>query len=333
LRYADAMNRHALVADAGGTNIRFALIDLEDEAGIVLQTIHKYGSKNFRNIEDAAKTYLADQGRRAPPTLAVFSVAGPVRDNAISMTNLGWNFSGETVGGALGIAQVRLINDYEAIARAIPALAKDDLRDIGPRIDLKYGDRQTVAIVGPGTGLGVGGHVREQHEMIPLVTEGGHADFAPADNIEIEILKFLRKKLGHVSNERVLSGPGLVNLHEALSVIEGAPSQRLDPHDITAEALANSNSLCGRVLSRFCAILGSAAGDVALTLGARDGVMLAGGILPAISDFFEHSEFRIRFEAKGRFETYMKSIPTRLIVNDNAGLMGAAALARSLVGG
>ncbi len=333
MRYAGAMNRYALVADAGGTNIRFALIDIEAKASAVLQATHKYASRNFRSIEDAAKTYLTDQGQETPLTLAVFSVAGPVRDNTISMTNLGWNFSGETVGSVLGIAKVRLINDYEAIARAIPALANNDLRDIGPRIDLKSVDRQTIAIVGPGTGLGVGGYVRAQNEMIPLVTEGGHADFAPVDDIEIEILRILRKKFGHVSNERILSGPGLINLHEALSVMENVPPQRLDPHDITTEALAHSNSLCSRVLSRFCAILGSVAGDVALTLGARDGVMLAGGILPAVSAFFEQSDFRSRFEAKGRFETYMKAIPTRLIVNDNAGLVGAAALARSLVSG
>ncbi|MEI9932255.1 MAG: glucokinase [Rhizomicrobium sp.] len=327
------MNRYALVADAGGTNIRFALVDLDDTAGVILRAPRKCVSRNFAGVEDAVRSYLTDQGQKAPPSLAVFSVAGPVRDNAINMTNLGWNFSGEKLSAASNIAQVRLINDYEAIARSVPRLSKDDLREIGPRIDAKQGDHETVAIVGPGTGLGVGGYVRSKTEMIPLVSEGGHAGFSPADDVEIAVLQYLRGKFGHVSNERMLSGPGLVNLHEALSAVEGAAFEHLGPHDITAQALANPNAHCGRVLSRFCAILGAVAGDVALIFGARDGVMLAGGILPAVADFLEQSDFRAGFEAKGRFENYMKAIPTRLIVNDNAGLLGAATLACTMAGG
>lgn len=322
------MSSWGLVADAGGTNIRLALADLDAEATPVLRAPRKFTSRNFSGIEEAAKSYLADQD--AKPVSAVISVAGPVRDDAINMTNLGWAFSGESLGAALVIPQIRLVNDYEAIARAIPGLSSDDLRDVGPSVAVKRGDRETVAIVGPGTGLGVGGYVRTRDSMIPLVTEGGHADFAPTDDVEIEILKSLRKKFGHVSNERVLSGPGLVNLHEALSAIEGAIPEKLDPHDITARALQGTDSLCGKALSRFCAILGSVAGNVALTFGARDGVMLAGGILPAVADFLASTDFRKRFEAKGRFEGYMKAIPTRLIVNDNAGLLGAAVLARTM---
>jgi glucokinase len=328
--YADAMNKYGLVADAGGTNIRFALIDLEETARLVLHAPQKYVSQNFSGVEDAVKAYLADRDRNAPPALAVFSVAGPVSDNAIDMTNLGWSFSGQKLRAALNIAQVRLINDYEAIARGLSVLAADDVRDIGQKTGVTRGERETVAIIGPGTGLGVGGYVRAQDDLIPLVTEGGHASFAPNDDVEIEIQKFLRKKFGHVSNERILSGPGLVNLHDALAAIEGRASGAPDPHSITAEALKNPDSVCGKVLARFCAILGSVAGDVALVLGARDGVMLAGGILPAVANFFEQSDFRARFEAKGRFESYMQAIPTRLIVNDNAGLMGAATLAHSM---
>jgi len=320
------MNRFGLVADAGGTNVRFALVDLDASGSVALRAPQKFTSRDFSSIVDAARGYLAAQNLHEAPASGVVSVAGPVQDNAINMTNLGWRFSGGELDRALGTTQVQLINDYEAIARSVASLKDVDLRVIGPSILPKRDERETVAIVGPGTGLGVGGYARTQKELVPLVGEGGHADFAPSDDAEIEILKFLRRKFGHVSNERILSGPGLVNLHEALSDVEGVPYGNVKSPDITAQAIADKNSFCGRVLARFCAILGSVAGDVTLTMGARHGVMLAGGILPAIADFFAASDFRARFEAKGRFEGYMKAIPTRLIVNDNAGLLGAATL-------
>ena len=318
------MGNYGLVADAGGTNVRFALVDL-DQASPALIAPHKFRSKNFASIEDAARTYLSEQKLDASPSVAVLSVAGPVGGNAIDMTNLGWRFSGADVAKALQIGRVHLINDYEAIAYSVSALGQADLRDIGPLSVVPKSERETLAIVGPGTGLGVGGYVRTANGLAPLVTEGGHMDFAPGDDLEIEILKFLRARFGHVSAERVLSGPGLSNLFEALAAVQGSPEDKLEPHEITAGALQDATSLCGQVLSRFCAILGSVAGNVALVIGARDGVLLAGGILPAVADFLIASSFRTRFEAKGRFEAYMREIPTRLIVQDNAGLMGAAA--------
>jgi len=213
------MSRYGLVADAGGTNVRFALVDLD--GGVALREPEKYTSRDFSSIADAARAYLNSQAIRDAPERALISVAGPVTDNAINMTNLGWQFSGRDLGHALGIAQVELINDYEAIAHSISRLKEDDLRVIGPSVSAARGDRETVAIIGPGTGLGVGGYVCAEKTLMPLVTEGGHANFASSDDVEIEILKFLRRKFGHVSNERLLSGPGLMNLHEALSNIEG----------------------------------------------------------------------------------------------------------------
>jgi glucokinase len=328
MSYVPGMSEFGLVADAGGTNVRFALVD-PGGRDAALRDPRKYTSRDFSSIEDAARDYLQALKLAAPPASAVLSVAGPVQDNAIDMTNLGWRFSGDEFGKSLGIASVQLINDYEAIAHSIAALKDSDLRVIGPSISARCGERETVAIVGPGTGLGVGGYVRTAQGLVALVTEGGHADFAPSDDTEIEILKFLRRKFGHVSNERVLSGPGLMNLHEALSDVEGVPHEKTESHDITARALAEPNSFCRKVLDRFFAILGSVAGDVALTMGARDGVMFAGGILPAVADVLVASDFRARFEAKGRFEKYMKAIPTHLIVNDNAGLLGAAVLLKA----
>ncbi len=150
-------------------------------------------------------------------------------------------------------------------------------------------------------------------------------DFAPVDDIEIEILRFLRARFGHVSAERILSGPGLSNLYDAMAAVCGHPTEKLEAHEITALALKDADLFCGQVLSRFCAILGSVAGNVALAIGARNGVFLAGGILPAVAAFLVASPFRARFEAKGRFGAYMRDISTRLIVQDNAGLLGAAA--------
>ena len=315
-----------LVADAGGTNVRFALVDLAARSAPALLAVRKYPSRGFASIQDAAHVYLSELMLDGPPAAAVLSVAGPVSDNAIHMTNLGWRFTGRDVGEALGIASVRLINDYEAIAYSAPTLRQVDLREIGAAQAVETSERETVAIIGPGTGLGVGGYVRTEASLIPLVTEGGHMDFAPVDDVEIEVLKFLRGRFGRVSAERILSGPGLSNLHEALSAMQDGSGARLEAHAITAQALKEPDSPAGRTLARFCAILGSIAGDVALLMGARSGVLLAGGILPAIADFLAASQFRARFEAKGRFRTYMSAIPTRLIVQDNAGMMGAANL-------
>jgi glucokinase len=321
------MNRIGLVADAGGTNIRFALVDIDrTEPGLIAPA--KFESRSFSRMEDAARAYIDPQRLEMPISAAVIAVAGPVSENAISMTNLGWHFAGAELEQGLGIGSARLINDFEAIARAIPWLDRDDLRLIGSAPAHRPQERETVAIVGPGTGLGVGGYIHTQDYLVPLTGEGGHADFAPADDTETEILKILRRRFGHVSAERLLSGPGLSNLHDALAAIEGRPATQSQAHAITAEALSDPDSFGAQTVSRFCALLGSFAGNVALVTGAREGVFIAGGIVPAIADLLEASKFRARFEAKGRFANYMKKIPTKLIVQEYAGLIGAAAALR-----
>lgn len=301
-----------LVADAGGTNVRFALVGADGK----LRAPGKFTSKDFPGIADAAKAYLSESG--AKPSRAVFAVAGPVRDNAIHMTNIGWTFSGDDVASALGMERVTLINDFEAIAYAVPHLGADDLVVIGPDRPVRRG---AVAIVGPGTGFGVGGCIPAAEGVVALVSEGGHASFAPTDDVEIAILKSLSARFGRLSIERILSGPGLVVLAEAMGAVPGT----LTPQGITQAARDDADGFDGRVFARFCAILGSVAGDLALTMGARGGVLIAGGILPAMREALAASEFRARFEAKGRFTDYMRDIPTHLIVQDFAGLIGAAA--------
>jgi glucokinase len=302
------MDELGLVADLGGTNVRFALAG---ESG-ALEKVRSYPSHSFAGMAQAAKAYLADTG--AAPKRAAIAVAGPVKDNRVHLTNLGWSFSGDD----LGIAETRLLNDFEAIALSLGRLAPADLVTIGPQID----GQGTIAIVGPGTGLGVGGAVQTGERVVPLVTEGGHAAFAPGDDYELAVFQHLRREFGRVSTERILSGPGLVRLHEAMCAVDGVAHETLSPEDITKAA---PGSHAAKVFDRFLMILGAVAGDIALVMGARGGVMIAGGILPSFAQRLAASGFRSRFEDKGRFGDYMRAIPTRLIVQTHAGLIGAAA--------
>lgn len=307
------MSDLGLVADLGGTNVRFALAD---EAG-GLRRMKSYPSRSFKDMADAVKAYRADTG--AAPERAAIAVAGPVKDNRVHLTNLGWSFS----GADLGIAEARLLNDFEAIALSLRHLAPTDLVTIGPKIDAQG----TIAIVGPGTGFGVGGAVPQGADIVPLVTEGGHAAFAPGDDFERAVSDHLKAEFGRVSTERILSGPGLVRLHEAMCAVDGVACEKLAPEEITA---APPGSYGAKVFDRFLMILGAVAGDIALVMGARGGVMIAGGILPSFESRLAASRFRDRFEDKGRFSDYMRAIPTRLIVQTHTGLIGATSSLRAM---
>ncbi len=320
----DALANYGLVADIGGTNIRFGVVDLA--ADVLVLAPASFPAVGQAGVVEAARAYLASLGLGTAPSAAVLAVAGPPRDGALNLTNSKLHISSRELRDALGIGSVRLINDFEAIALSVPLLVPEDWRAIGdvpapPRLA-----RETVAIVGPGTGFGVAGFVRVGETAVPLAGEGGHVSFAPVDALEVQILQALTKRFGRVSVERLLSGPGLRSLHAALAGIEGVTAPDLSPAEIAEQAEADPTSLCYRVFALFCGVLGSVAGDVALTLGARDGVLIAGGIMPAHAAFFARSAFRARFEAKGRFVDYMKAIPTRLIVQTWSGLIGAASL-------
>ncbi|MBS0277212.1 MAG: glucokinase [Proteobacteria bacterium] len=319
-----------LVADIGGTNVRFALTDV-DAARPSFANEKKYATKAHSDIAAAAKAYLDDLNFKGEIAGLVFGVAGPVQHGAIHLTNAGWTISEDDLRQKLKIPFARVLNDFETLAEAVPEFEAQDLKQIGP---LPFLNRRTgtMAIVGPGTGLGVGGLIRSNDAMLPLVTEGGHANFAPTDDLEIDVLRILLKKYGRVSNERLISGPGLQNLYYAMGQIEGRAASDIVPEDITRTAREQPDSFEAKVFGRFCAILGSVAGNYALGMGARGGVLIAGGILPDAVDFFLASDFRQRFEDKGRFADYMKAIPTALIVDDHAGLRGAAAILRLELG-
>jgi glucokinase len=314
-----------LVADIGGTHCRFALADMD--AGAIREP-KSFAVADYKGVVAAARAFLKGEALKTPPEALVFAVAGPVEDGRIHFTNSGWSFSESELRRKLGVKRARLVNDFEAQARAVAVLKSAALVRIGGPTAFDAKADGTIALVGPGTGLGVGGLARSGDASIALVCEGGHASFAPADDLEIAILKLLGKRFGHVSNERLLSGPGLANLFGAMAKIEGVRRKTPAPEQITAAALGDLKSFEAKVFARFCAILGSVAGDIALTMGARAGVLIAGGILPNAVKPFRSSEFRARFEAKGRFAAYLKAIPTRLIVEPNAGLIGAAAILR-----
>jgi glucokinase len=310
-----------LVGDVGGTNVRFALADTSGVAPRVTDA-ESYRCADFPGLEQAIEHYLTRMNTRGPrPHAAVVAVAGPVNNGVAALTNGRWRMT--TTGlNAAGFSAARLINDYTALALAVNRLGPEDLGAVGePRAPVT--DR-TIALVGAGTGLGVAAAVRADGEEVIATAEGGHIAFAPVDDTEIEILRLLTGVFGRVSLERILSGPGLVSLRWALGRIAGQEVKAITPEEIVARAMAGQDPLCAQTLDRFCAIYGSAAGDMALVYGALGGVYLGGGIAPRILQWLRKSEFRSRFEAKGRFAGYLEPVATQVIMHPYAALLGAA---------
>jgi glucokinase len=313
----------ALVGDFGGTHVRLALADLAEKIPAIAY-VHHYLSKDFRRAADTIAAYLNEAAAR--PRVAVIAVAGPVNAGVVRFTNLGWSLS-ETELHAMGFSAVRIINDYVAAAFATQLLEEGDVHQIGPGTT---DSRRNAAVMGPGTGFGASALVFENNgHAVAIAAEGGHASLAPDDDVEIEVLRILMRGQSHVSIERVLSGPGLCRLHEALNALEGVVDDVRDAEEITRGAM-DGERLRLRTLERFCAMLGGVAGNLALTYGAQGGVYIAGGIAPAILPALDHSDFRLRFESKGRFADYLRPIATRVIVRADAAFLGAAHAARTL---
>jgi glucokinase len=312
-----------LVGDFGGTNVRLALADLTCDVPS-FENVRHYHTKDFARAADTIAAYLADAPKK--PSVAVIAAAGPVSRGAVHFTNLGWTLA-EPELLAMGFSAVRIINDFVAAALATRMLSVADVHQIGPGTP----DRnRNAAVMGPGTGFGASALVMDDSgSAIPMAAEGGHASFAPDDEVEIEVLRHLMRRFGHVSVERILSGPGLCNLHEALNAIEGRSDALADSEEITRRALGGEQ-LSLRTVERFCAIAGSVAGNLALTYGALGGVYIAGGIAPAILSILDRSQFRARFESKGRFADYLRPIATQVIVRSDAAFLGAVSAARAL---
>lgn len=311
-----------LVGDVGGTNARFAVARMVDGKP-VLDHHESFPAETYPTFLEGVAAFI--DGCEVKPTGGVIAVAGPVTDGEIDLTNSPWRVS-ESELQTLGLKPVKLINDFEALAWGAPVVPEDMLAKVGGPDEGE--PNEAIAVLGPGTGFGVSALARDDHGMeMALPSEGGHACFAPGDAVEDEILRILRRRYDRVSIERLICGPGLLNMHRALAEIDGRETHIDDPAEITRDALADPRSHCGVTLARFCAILGAVAGDVALTMGARGGIYIAGGIAPRILPFLQASPFRERFERKGRFQDYMAAIPTKVIMHKHAALLGAARVA------
>ncbi len=310
-----------LVGDVGGTNARFATVHLVD-GHPVLDRVESFPARRFPTLLAAVAAFI--DGCKVRPDGGVIAVAGPVTNGEIDLTNSPWRVSERELAD-LGLNPIRLINDFVAQAWGASIMPPDQLASLGGP---ETGDpNATLAVLGPGTGFGVSALIRDINgQQMAMTSEGGHVCFAPGDPVEDEMLRILRRRYDRVSIERLISGPGLLNLHKALAEIDGRQSRIDDPAAITEAALVDPNSPCGATLARFCAILGAVAGDIALTTGARGGVYIAGGIAPRILPFLKASPFRERFERKGRFQDYMAAIPTRVILHKHAALLGAGRL-------
>ena len=321
-----------LVGDVGGTNARFALARRRDGRMEIEQSV-SFRAADYPSGDEAVSAYLAGLDLETPPAFAVVAAAGPIEAGEVVFTNnTAWRFSEGGLVRAGGFAAARLINDFTAQALAIGHLRDDDLHRIGTLGEPDgQPNRATALILGPGTGFGAGARVDDGDSSAISTGEGGHSGFSPGDETELEIVRRLMARYGRVSVERVLSGPGLLNLYQVLADIRGEPASCTAPDQITRNALAGE-PLCRIALDRFCAILGSVAGDFALAYGAKAGVYISGGIAPGVVDILAASDFRRRFEAKGRMSDYLKPIATFVVMQPHVALIGAATLLDGLAG-
>jgi glucokinase len=319
----------ALLADIGGTNARFALADLDGAHPLHADSVRCFEVAQFESLAAAAERYLDDVAAdRAGIATGVFALAGRIDGDAARITNHTWTISRQGTQAELGLPRLTLVNDFAAQAMAIQLLGPRDLVSIGGLPwQHSTAPAQTYAVIGPGTGLGVGALIVREDRAFALETEGGHVSFAPGNAEEAQLLERMSARFGRVSNERLVCGAGLVNIHRALCEIAGDPPSELQPQEVTAGALAG-DARCRRAVEVFCAVFGAIAGDLALTLGAWDGVFLTGGLVPKMLAELQASAFRRRFEAKGRFAGAMARVPTVAVLHPQAGLLGAAAFAR-----
>lgn len=315
-----------LIADIGGTNARFALSTEAPQFFTQAQTLE---AAEFEHVSDAIDTYLHSHGINQLGSIAL-AVAGPIRNEKVVFPNSHWSIDCADLRKRYKVENATLLNDWEAISYSLSSLGKNDLINIGgnwgPLNDADY----SVGAIGPGSGLGMSGLLRRDKKLIPLVTEGGHAGFSPENQLQGEILSYLHQKFDdRISRERLLSGPGLVNIHEALCSIHGHDNPGLIAADIAVAGINKTDAICQETFDLFFEMLGQVAGDIALALGAYDGIFIGGGICQRYPAHLAESRFRKGFENKGRHSHLMKDLPTWLISHKNPGLLGASVYARS----
>jgi glucokinase len=308
-----------LVGDVGATNARFGLVSPQHK---LLHTrtlpVHDYAT-----IGDALAAYLSDRGGLPMPRQGAIAIASAITGDRVAMTNHPWSFSVSALRSQLGLHRLEVINDFTALALALPRLTEEDRVTVGGGAPAQGAP---LGVLGPGSGLGVSGMIPSGTGWVAIAGEGGHTTMAPATDRESALLGRLRRHFDHVSAERVLSGPGLVNLYNGLASLEGIPSRGYTAAQITDPDTGAADPLCAEATTLFCAMLGTVAGNLALTLGARGGVYIGGGIVPRLGERFAQSPFRARFEAKGRLSEYLAVIPTYVVTHPLPAFIGCAAL-------
>jgi glucokinase len=311
-----------VAADIGASHARFAIAEVEGGLVTRLNETMTFNTVEHATLETAWETFGQRLGRPLPRAAAI-AVACPIAGDILKLTNSPWIIRPTRIAESLGIDRVTLINDFGAVGHAIVRVGKEHFRHLcGPEVQLP--EQGIISIVGPGSGLGVAHVLRREDGTHIIECEGGHMDFAPVDGIEDVILAQLRQRHGRVSVERIVSGPGLVNIYEALAAIEGRAVETGDDKAVWTAALSGTDNLAVAALDRFCLALGSIAGNIALAHGAN-GVVIAGGLGARIADLLPRSGFASRFTAKGRFERMMSAIPVKIITHPQPGLFGAAA--------
>ena len=314
--------RTIAVADVGGTHARFTLAEIDGGRVISIEEPIKLHTSEHASFQIAWEEFGRRKGIEMPKELAL-SFAGPVGGELLKLTNNAWVIRPSLMEERLGVERYTIVNDFGAVAYAVANLPDEHFRHLcGP--DRPLPRKGVVSIVGPGTGLGVAGLLRDGAEYHVIQTEGGHIDFGPLDNLEDRILAHLRKNFRRVSVERLVSGRGLWNIYDALGAIEGRELAFHDEKELWAAALDHGDSLANAALDRFCLTLGAVAGDIALAQGGA-AVVIAGGLGLRLADHLPRSGFRERFIAKGRYERMMDEMPVKLITYAEPGLYGAAA--------
>lgn len=317
-------DRNLLIGDIGGTNARFAIANPEHPGFSDALTLQ---CADYASADEAIRHYLNGLAVETPDVICL-AVAGPVVGKTVQVTNNHWTLNAEDIATDFSIDDVRLLNDFEAVAYSIPQLRAEDTEVIGlPDQKPSLDDNFNIAILGPGTGLGTAGLVRRGQVVIPIVAEGGHIGFAPKSQVQVEMLTALRSKFDRVSVERLVSGSGIENIYWALTLIHGEQRTQLSAQEIFANG---DDPRASEATQMFFEILGQVAGDLALALGARDGVYIAGGITKRYPALLQNSGFRNAFDNKGSHRSYMERIPTLLITHDEPGLLGAAYCALEL---
>lgn len=316
-----------LIGDIGGTNARFALAKRRQRGFVLERTVR---CDEYRTAYDAIAAYLADIGSTSLEAICL-AAAGPVVGDCIDLTNNHWELDALELQSRFAPRSVQLLNDFEAVACSIPALGGNDSLEIGGPARMELGDKDfVIGVIGPGTGLGTAGLLRRGRMIYPLVSETGHTDFAPQTKLQRDVAALLRRKFPRVSVERLVSGGGLENLYEAVCRLRAETPSELSAADVFAHA-ENQDESAEVAVQLFFEVLGQVAGNLALTLGAFDGVFVAGGIAQRYPELLAASQFRTAFERRDTYGALMASIPTRLITFAEPGLLGASERARQMM--